>query len=131
MIDEGEKKHYVLIKDSNEFLYDHTLRHGRKHFCLYCLQVFRIPEKLKCHNKDFFRINGKQTIKIPKKGKYVKFKNSGRKIKSPFTIYAGFESLLVPEFNGKQNPNGSYTNKYQTHVAYSYGYKLVIKLVKK
>ena len=34
---------------------------------------------------------------MPKKGKYVKFKNYERKIKSPFIIYAGFESILVPE----------------------------------
>ena len=37
----------------------------------------------------------------------------------------GFESILVPEDNVKQNPNESYTNKYQKHVACSYGYKLV------
>ena len=40
-------------------------------------------------------------------------------------IYADFESILVPEDKGKQNPNESYTNKYQKHVACSYGYKLV------
>ena len=38
---------------------------------------------------------------------------------------ADFESILVPEDNGKQNLNESYTNKYQKHVACSYGYKLV------
>ena len=36
-----------------------------------------------------------------------------------------FASILVPEVNRKQNPNISYTNKYQNHVPYSYGYKLV------
>ena len=40
-------------------------------------------------------------------------------------IYADFESILVPEDNRKQNPNGSYTKKYQKHVACSYGQKLV------
>ena len=40
-------------------------------------------------------------------------------------IYADFESILVPEDNGKQNPDESYINKYQKHVACSYGYKLV------
>ena len=43
-------------------------------------------------------------------------------------IYEDFESILVPEDNGKQNPNESYTNytnKYRKHVACSYGYKLV------
>ena len=40
-------------------------------------------------------------------------------------IYADFESILVPEDNGKQNTNESCTNKYQKHVSCSYGYKLV------
>ena len=40
-------------------------------------------------------------------------------------IYAVFESILVLEDNRKQNPNESYTNKYQKYVACSYGYKLV------
>ena len=31
----------------------------------------------------------------------------------------------MPEDNGTLNPNESYTNKYQKHVACSYGYKLV------
>ena len=60
-----------------------------------------------------------------KKGQYIKFKNFERKRKSPFMIYAHFESILVPEDNGMQNPNESYTNMYQKYVACSYGYKLV------
>ena len=60
-----------------------------------------------------------------KKGEYVKFKNSERKVKSPFMIYTDFESTLVPEDNGQQNPNESYTNQYQKHAACSYGYQLV------
>ena len=48
---------------------------------------------------------------MPKKGEYVKLKNYERKIKSPFTIYADFESNLMPEDNGKQNPEESCTSK--------------------
>ena len=40
-------------------------------------------------------------------------------------IYADFESILVPEKNGKQNPDEPYTNKHQNPVGCSYGYKLV------
>ena len=40
-------------------------------------------------------------------------------------IYVDFESILVPEDNGKQNPNKLCTNKYQKHVACSSGYELV------
>ena len=35
-------------------------------------------------------------------------------------IYADFESILIPENNGKQN---SYTNKYQNHVGCSFSSK--------
>ena len=52
--------------------------------------------------KDCFKVNSKQKIIIPKKDEYVKFKNYERKMKSPFIIYADFESL-VKEDNGKQN----------------------------
>ena len=40
-------------------------------------------------------------------------------------VYADFKSILVPENNGKQNAEESYTNKYQKHIACSYGYKFV------
>ena len=40
-------------------------------------------------------------------------------------IYLDFESVLVPEDNGKQNSDEFYAKKYQKHVACSYGYKLV------
>ena len=38
-------------------------------------------------------------------------------------IYTYFESILVPQENGNQNPNDSYANKHQKHVSCSYGYK--------
>ena len=38
-------------------------------------------------------------------------------------IYTNFESILVPEVNGKQNPEESQNNK--KHVACSYGYELI------
>ena len=62
---------------------------------------------------------------MPKKDGYNRFNIFERKIKSPFMIYADFETILVPEDNGKQNPDESYTNKYQKYIACSYGYKLV------
>ena len=39
--------------------------------------------------------------------------------------YADFENILLPEDNGKQNPEEAYTNKYQKRIACSYAYKLV------
>ena len=40
-------------------------------------------------------------------------------------IYTHCENILAPEDNGKQKPDESYANKYQKHVACSYGCNLV------
>ena len=44
-------------------------------FVVNVLQAFKTEEQLKYHIKDCFKINGKQTIKMPKKGEYINFKN--------------------------------------------------------
>ena len=62
---------------------------------------------------------------MPKKDEYVKFKLLERKIKSSFLIYADFESVLVPEDNGKQDLEESYMSNYQKYVACSYGCKFI------
>ena len=33
LIGEEGKRHYVLLKDFNTFMYDHTLHRRREHFC--------------------------------------------------------------------------------------------------
>ena len=40
-------------------MYNHTLHHGKKHFCRYCLQAFSTEETLKRHIKDCFLIADK------------------------------------------------------------------------
>ena len=75
----------------------------------YCLQAFRKTDILRGYIKDCFKINGKQRVKMPTKGEYVKFKNYERKIKSLFMLYVNFGSIPLPE----------------EHIACSYDYKLV------
>ena len=62
---------------------------------------------------------------MPNKGGYVRFKDYERKLKSAFMIYANFENDLVPEDNGKQDPDQSYESKHKKHLACSYGYKFI------
>ena len=85
-----EEKHVHLLVTGEE---------GKRHYV--CLQDFSTEGISKRHIKDCFKINGKQRIIMPKKGENFKFKNYERKMKSPFIIYADFESILVPEDNGK------------------------------
>ena len=54
LIGEEDKRYYVLIKDFNIFIYDHTLHLRRKHFCRYCLQIFNAEEIAKYHVKCCF-----------------------------------------------------------------------------
>ena len=61
-----------LIKDFSKFMYHHTLRCQRKHFC--CLQAFSTGEILKRHVNECFKINAKQIIKMSKRGEYVRLK---------------------------------------------------------
>ena len=82
-------------------MYDHKLHCGEKYFYDCYLHALVTEEDLKGHIEDFFKINGKPRIVMSKKGEYGEFKNFERKIKSPFMIYADFESILVPEDNGK------------------------------
>ena len=111
------------MKGFNAFIHNHTLHYGKKHFCHSCLQGFS-REGLKHHIKNCFKVNGKQRIIIPIKGEYIKFKNYENTLNSK--IYADFKSILVPEDNGKKNPEESYTNKYKKHIGCSYGYKLIL-----
>ena len=66
LIGEEGKRHCVLIKDCNTFMYDDTFLLA-KHFCCYCFQAFRTEEILKSHIKDCFKIKGKQRAIRPKK----------------------------------------------------------------
>ena len=56
-------------------MYGHTLHRGRKHFYCFRLQAFSTEEILKRHIEYCFEINGKERIKMSKKGGYTKFKN--------------------------------------------------------
>ena len=73
MWEEG-KRHFVLIKDFNNIVYDHSLHGGRKYFCRYYLPALSTEEILRSHVKDCFKINCKKGIIIPKQGEYVIFK---------------------------------------------------------
>ena len=45
---EESKRTMFFIKDFNPFMYYYTLHRSRKHFCYYCLLIFRTTNVLKC-----------------------------------------------------------------------------------
>ena len=126
LITEEEKKHYVLIKDFDSFMYNQTKHKARKHFCMYCLQCFSSDVILGNHVKNCIEVNGMQAIKMPNKNNNIlKFNNFHKQQKVPFVIYADFEAITEKIQGCQPSNDSSYTDAYQKHTDCGYGYKLV------
>ena len=125
LITEGEKQHFVSIKDFNKFMFNQNNHKNKKHFCRYCLQCFSTKEILLNHTSNCIIINGQQAIKMLKKGSTVKFKNFHNQLPVPFVIYADFEALTQKVDSCQPDENKSYSEKYQQHIDCSFVYKLV------
>ena len=133
LITKDEKKHYVLIKDFNTFMYNQSKHKERRHFCMYCLQCLSSERVLANHVNNFLTINGAQAINMPKQGENIlKFNNFHKQLPVPFIIYADFEAITKKvqgceqseEMKNEKNKR-PYTEAYQTHEDCGYGYKVV------
>ena len=133
LITKDGKKHHVLIKDFNAFMYNQSKHKERKHFCMYCLQCFSSERILANHVNNCLTINGAQAINMPKQGENIlKFNNFHKQLPVPFVIYADFETITKKvqrceqsEEMKKDKDTRSYTEAYQTHEDCGYGYKVV------
>ena len=104
LITEDEKKHYVLIKDFNAFMYNQTKHTQKKHFCMFCLQCFSSERILTNHVNNCLTINGAQAINMPKQGENVlKFNNFHKQLPVLFVIYADFEAITKKVQGCKQS----------------------------
>ena len=133
LITKDEKKHYVLIKDFNAFMYNQSKHKERKHVCMYCPQCFSSERVLASHVNNCLTINGAQAINMPKQGEnMLKFNNFHKQLPVPFVIYADFEAITKKvqgceqsEEMKKDKDRRSYTEAYQTQEDCGYGYKVV------
>ena len=129
LITKDEKKHNVLIKEFNAFMYNQSKHKERKHFCMYCLQCFSSERILAIHVNNCLTINGAQAINMPKQGENIlKFNNLHKQLPVPFVIYADFEVITrkvqrceQSEEMKKDRDRRSYTKAYQTHEDCGYG----------
>ena len=133
LITKDEKKHYVLIKDFNAFMYNQSKHKERKNFYMYCLHCFSSERILANHVNNCLTINGAEAINMPKQGENIlKFNNFHKQLPVPFVIYADFEAITKKvqgceqseEMKNEKNKR-SYTEAYQTHEDCRYGYKVV------
>ena len=126
LITEDDKKHYVLIKDFNSFMYNQTKHKESKHFCMHCLQCFSSERVLNNHKDNCIQVNGIQAVKMPDEDNNIlKFNNFHKQQPVPFVIYADFEAITEKISGCQPNNNKSYTEAYQKHTDCGYGYKIV------
>ena len=103
LVTDGDKSHYVYIKNFNKFIFHKTKNKNKKYFCKSCLQCFSSENVLTKHKEDCLSINGKQSVKLEKG--IIEFENYFKQIPVPFKIYADFECNL----RGVESYEGSYT----------------------
>ena len=126
LITKDENKHYVLIKDFNKFMYQQTKHKERKHFCMHCLQCFSSERVLNNHKDNCIQVNGIQAVNMPDKDNNIlKFNNFHKQQPVPFVIYADFEAITEKIQGCRQNNDSSYTEAFQKHTDWGYGYKVV------
>ena len=92
---DGDKSHYVYIKDFDRFMFHKTRNKNKKYFCKICLSI-----------------NGEPSVRLEKGT--IEFKKP-----VPFKIY--FECNL----KSVESYEVSYSKKYQDLVPCSFAYKLV------
>ena len=120
MITDGEKWHYLAVKNVPGLLKGITSTHEKKFYCLNCFHSYRTKNKLEshkkiCENHDYCH------VEMPTKdNNIIKYNHGEKSIKIPFTIYADLEYLLEKMSTCINNPNESSTTKINKHTPSGY-----------
>ena len=112
-LDEGNKSHYVFIKNYDKLMRKTNKKHITKKHCRFCSHGFQSEELLKKHEEQGCLAVEGQKIEMQKAGETVAFKNHFKKLKAPVVTYAGFECLTV-RIDVKSKSAKAKTTSYQT-----------------
>ena len=122
LIKEEGVNHYCLVKDLSRLLSSQVSKHhGKKYFCMRCLNPFNDQKALDKH-EEYCSNHEAVKIIMPKKGTMLRFENYHRGERVPFVIYADFESCIKSIDTCDPNPENSYTKQYQKHEPVSFYY---------
>ena len=120
MITDGEKWHYLTVKNLPGLLRGITSTHKEDFYCLNCFRSYRTLNKLKahkkiCENHDYCH------LEMPNKdNNIIKYNQGEKSIKLPFVVYANLECLLEKMSTCQNNPNESSTTEIYKHLPSGY-----------
>ena len=120
MISDGQKWHYLVVKNLSGLLRGITSNLKEDFYCLNCFHSYSTKNKLEsrkkiCENRDYCY------VEMPTKDNNIKKYNHREKsMKLLFVIYADLECLLEKMSTCINNPNESSTTKINKRTPSSY-----------
>ena len=120
MITDGEKWHYLVVKNLPGLLRGITSSHKEDFYCLNCFCSYRTKNKLEehkklCENHDYCN------VEMPTKdNNIIKYNQGEKSIKLPFVVYADLECLLEKMSTCQNNPKESSTTEINKHTTSGY-----------
>ena len=121
MISDGQKWHYLVVKNLSRLLRGITSNHKQDFYYLNCFHPYRTENKLEAHKKICENHDYCQVEMPNKNNNIIKYNHGKKSMKLPFVIYADLECLLEKMSTCINNLNESSTTKInkQTPSGYS------------
>ena len=112
MITDGEKWHYLTVKNLSGLLRRITSTHQEDFYCLNCFRSNRTRNKLEAHKKICENHNYCNVE--------ITYNQGEKSVKLPFVIYADLECLLEKMSTCQNNLNESSTTEINKHIPSGY-----------
>ena len=90
MITDGQKWHYLVVKNLSGFLRGITPNHKEDFYCLNSFHSYRTENKLKAHKKICENHDYSHVEMPTKDNNIIKYNHGKKSMKVPFIIYCGF-----------------------------------------
>ena len=112
MISDGQKWHYLVVKNLSGLLRGITTNHKEDFYCLNCFHSYRIENKLEAHKK-ICKNHDYCHVEMPaKNNNIIKYNHGEKSMKLPFVIYADLDSIFTHcSFDESQNKLNYYRGK--------------------
>ena len=120
MINDGQKWHYLVVKNLSGLSRGITSNHKEDFYCLNCFHSYSTENKLEAHKKVCENHDYCYVEMPTKNNNIIKYNHGEKSMKLLFVIYADLECLLEKMSTCINNPNESSTTKINKHVPSGY-----------
>ena len=120
MIRDGQKWHYLVVKNLSGLLKGITSNHKEDFYCLNCFHSYRTKNKLEAHKKIWENHDYCHVEMPTNDNNTIKYNQGEKSIKLAFIVYADLECLLEKMSTCYNTPEKSSTTKVNKHEASGY-----------